>query len=79
MRKEPDFPLPTPAEAIAFRMEQQPHTRKELIDLLGSKERASEYLSGKRYPSKRHALLLWKEWGVPINVLLQPKPKKKIK
>lgn len=61
----------TPADAIRFRMEQGEHTQAELSKLLGSRSRASEYLSGMRIPSKRDALLIHENWGVPLDVLLR--------
>lgn len=66
-----DIGLPTPAEAIKFRMEQAPHTQSDLAKLLRSRSRASEYLSGKRKPSKRDALILHREWGIPLKCLIQ--------
>lgn len=71
-----DIGLPTPAEAIRFRMEQSGHTQTELAELLGSRSHASELLSGKRYPSKRDALIIYREWGVPLICLIQEKGSK---
>jgi len=59
-----------PCEAIKFRMEQGGHSQNDLAKLLGSRSRASEYISGKRLPSKKHIVLIHKEWGVPLSSLL---------
>ena len=46
--KHHDIGLPTPLEAIWFRMEQQNLRPKDLISYLGSASRVSEVLGGKR-------------------------------
>jgi len=63
--------LPSPAEAIKFRMEQMNYTQTDLAKLLGSRPRASEYLSGVRKPSKHDALKIHQEWHVPLICLIQ--------
>ena len=42
------FAQPDPVEAILFRMEQQGLRQKDIADLLGGKNRASEILARKR-------------------------------
>jgi antitoxin component HigA of HigAB toxin-antitoxin module len=66
----PHFELPTPAGAIKFRMEQAGHTQQDLAQLIGSRSRASEILSGKRGISKRDIATLCDAWGIPARVLL---------
>lgn len=63
--------MPTPAAAIRFRMEQMGYTQTNLADLVGSRGKASEYLSGKRRPGRRHAIIIYEKWGIPLDVLLQ--------
>lgn len=75
MKTKHSLALPSPAEAILFRMEQGGHTQTDLAKLLGSRSHASELIHGKRYPSKRVALLLNKEWGIPLASLIQVKSK----
>lgn len=71
------FPIeaPKPVEAIKFRMDQLDMAQKDLAQLLGSKSRASEILSGKRSLSLRQIKVLHKKLGIPANVLIQePEP-----
>jgi HTH-type transcriptional regulator/antitoxin HigA len=71
--EEKHFPIeaPEPAEAIEFRMDQLGMTQKDLAEVLDSKSRASEILSGKRTPSLRQIKILHKELGIPAEVLIQ--------
>src|SRR5690348_17394843 len=50
------IPMPSPADAIKFRMDQMGYTQTHLADLVGSRSHASEILSGKRKPSRRQAV-----------------------
>jgi HTH-type transcriptional regulator/antitoxin HigA len=71
------FPIeaPKPVEAIIFRMDQLGMKQKDLANLLGSKSRASEILSGKRSLSLRQIKILYKKLGIPAEVLIQePEP-----
>ena len=71
------FPIeaPKPVEAIEFRMDQLGMQQKDLAKVLGSKSRASEILSGKRSLSLRQIKVLYRELGIPAEVLIQePKP-----
>lgn len=68
-----DIPMPTPAEAIKFRMEQMGYTQTHFADLVGSRGHASEILMGKRAVSRRLAVDLYERWGIPLDVLLQAK------
>ncbi len=63
--------MPDPIAAIAFRMEQQGLTRKDLEPYLGSQARVSEVLSGKRALSKEMIRRLHTGLGIPAEVLVQ--------
>lgn len=63
--------LPTPVEAILFRMEQQALTPKDLIPYLGSASRVSEVLSGKRPLSISMIRALHEGLGIPADVLIR--------
>ncbi len=70
--EEKHFPisLPSPLDAIRFRMEQQGLKPKDLVPYLGSPSKVSEVLSGRRRLSLamiRNLLGL----GIPAEVLLQ--------
>ena len=71
--EEKAFPigLPTPVEAIKFRMEQQGLKPKDLISSIGSASKVSEVLSGKRSLSLSMIRKLVNELGIPAEVLLQ--------
>ena len=63
--------LPTPVEAIEFRMDQLGICRSELADVIGfPKSRISEVLNGKRTPSLEMMRSLHAELGIPAKVLL---------
>lgn len=66
------FPIdaPDPIEAVKFRMEQLGLTQKDLADLVGSRSRASEILSGARPLSLRLIRLLNRTLGIPADVLI---------
>lgn len=63
--------LPSPAAAIAFRMEQANLTQADLAAVFGGRSRVSEVLSGKRGPSKIQILKLSEVYGIPSLPLLQ--------
>src|SRR5438093_6776942 len=69
--KHHDIGLPTPLEAIRFRMEQQNLRHKDLIPYLGSASRVSEVLGGKRQLSLEMVRKLNKGLGIPADVLVQ--------
>lgn len=71
------FPIeaPKPVEAIKFRMDQLGMQQKDLAKILGSKSRASEILSGQRSLSLRQIKILYRNLGIPAEVLIQePEP-----
>ncbi len=63
--------LPTPLEAIRFRMEQGGLLPRDLIPFMGSRAKVSEVLSGKRPLTMQMARALHANLGVPADVLLQ--------
>ncbi len=63
--------LPTPVEAIKFRMEQQGLSQKDLMPYLGSSGRVSEVLSGKRELTLPMIRALVEGLGIPAEVLIQ--------
>ena len=67
------FPIgmPSPVEAVKFRMDQQDLTRRDLIPHIGSKSKVSEVLSGKRQLTLSMIRALNQNLGIPAEVLLQ--------
>lgn len=63
--------LPTPLEAIQFKMDQLDLTAKDLIPFIGSKGRVSEVLSGKRGLSLEMIRELEAGLGIPARILVQ--------
>jgi HTH-type transcriptional regulator/antitoxin HigA len=70
--EEKRFPrrLPTPVDAIRFRMEQQGLTQKDLVPFFGSKSKVSEVLSGKRPLTLAMIRSLHTGLGIPADALL---------
>ncbi|MEX0594082.1 MAG: helix-turn-helix domain-containing protein [Balneolaceae bacterium] len=70
--EEKRFPIPnpTPIEAIKFRMEQLGIEQKDLAEMIGSKSRASEILSGTRSLSLRQIKILHQKLGIAANILI---------
>lgn len=67
------YPLsyPNPIEAIKFRMKQMNLSENELSDLLGTRSRKSEVLSGKRKLSLSMIRKLTNILHIPAEVLIQ--------
>jgi HTH-type transcriptional regulator / antitoxin HigA len=63
--------LPTPVEAIRFRMEQQDLKPIDLVPYLGSRSKVSEILSGKRQLTLEMIRALESGLGIPAKVLIQ--------
>ena len=68
------FDLPTPVEAIRFRLDQLGLTQKDLTPFIGSRGRVSEVLSGKRSLTLHMMRQLHVGLGVPASVLLSAQP-----
>ena len=62
---------PTAIDAIEFRMDQAGLTRRDLIPLIGSRQKVSDILTGKRDITMSMARALHKHLGIPAEVLLQ--------
>ena len=63
--------MPTAVDAIEFRMDQAGLTRRDLIPLIGSRQKVSEILTGKRDITISMARALHKHLGIPADLLLQ--------
>lgn len=68
-----NYPIsyPNPIEAIKFRMEQMNLSESELSELLGTRSRKSEVLSGKRKLSLAMIRKLTDVLHIPAEVLIQ--------
>lgn len=64
------IPVPTPLEALRFRMEQAGKTQAGLARLLGSRSRGSESLAGKRELTLDQIRNLHRETRIPVDVLV---------
>jgi HTH-type transcriptional regulator/antitoxin HigA len=71
-RKRWPIDVPDATEAIRHAMQMQERSQADLGRLLGSRQRASEILSGKRSLTMRMARKLHKEWGIPAEILIKP-------
>jgi len=71
--EEEHFPigLPSPIEAIRFRMEQQGLTQRDLVPYIGSRSKVSEVLNGKRPLTLKMMRALHKGLHIPAEVFLQ--------
>src|SRR6266576_7086378 len=74
-KKNHDIGLPSPLEAIRFRMEQQNLRPRDLVPYLGSASRVSEVLGGKRQLSVQMIRNLSQGLGIPAEVLLGEQPR----
>ena len=81
-----EFEKPDPIEAIAFRMEQQGLRQKDIAELLGGKNRASEVLAKKRALTLAMVRAINEKLEIPAALLIQepvatydvsPKPRKR--
>jgi HTH-type transcriptional regulator/antitoxin HigA len=63
---------PDPIEAIKFRMEQQGLSRKDLVDVLGSRTRVAEVLNRRRGLSINMIRRLHEKLGISVEVLIRP-------
>lgn len=65
------FRKPGPVEAILFRMEQQGLRQKDIAEILGGKNRASEVLSGKRGLTLPMIRALHEKLAIPPELLIR--------
>ena len=63
--------MPSAIDAIEFRMDQAGLTRRDLIPLIGSRQKVSDILTGKRDITISMARALHKHLGIPADALLQ--------
>ena len=71
-RKRWPIEPPVAIDAIRYRMETGGYTQADLGRLLGSRQRASDILTGKRPLTMRMAWRLHREWGIPAEALIAP-------
>ena len=64
--------LPSPIEAIQFRLEQERKDTKALVGVIGQRTRVYEVLRGKRPLSLNMIRRLHEEFDIPAHVLIQP-------
>jgi HTH-type transcriptional regulator/antitoxin HigA len=70
-----EFARPDPIDAIRFRMEQQGLRQKDIADLLGGKNRASEVLARKRPLTLPMIRALYEHLDIPPTLLIrEPRP-----
>jgi HTH-type transcriptional regulator/antitoxin HigA len=65
------FPQPDPVDAILFRMEQQGLRQKDIADILGGKNRASEILARKRPLTLAMIRALYEQLEIPPALLIR--------
>ena len=65
------FARPDPIDAIVFRMEQQGLRQKDIADVLGGKNRASEVLSRKRPLTLSMIRALYEKLAIPADLLIR--------
>ena len=71
-RKRWPIEPPDTIDAIRYRMETGGYTQADLGHLLGSRQRASDILTGKRPLTMRMAWKLHREWDIPAEALIAP-------
>jgi HTH-type transcriptional regulator/antitoxin HigA len=71
-RKNWPIEPPDAIDAIRYRMETGGYSQADLGRLLGSRQRASDILTGKRPLTMRMAWRLNREWGIPADALIAP-------
>ena len=73
-RKHWPIDPPEAIDAIRYRMETGGYSQADLGRLLGSRQRASDILNKKRPLTMRMAWKLHREWNIPAEALLAPRP-----
>lgn len=74
-KREFQFGLPDPIQAIEFRMHEQGLRQKDLVPMLGTRSRVSEVLSGKRPLTVAMIRALSVGLGIPADILIGPRQK----
>ncbi len=73
------FHKPDPVEMLLFRMQEQGLKQKDIADLVGGKNRASEVLSRKRPLTLAMIRALHEKLGIPSELLIrEPAPEYKV-
>jgi HTH-type transcriptional regulator / antitoxin HigA len=62
---------PDPIEALKVRMSQKGYSRKDLVDLLGSRSRATEILNRTRALTIEMIRKLNSQWEIPAEILIR--------
>lgn len=70
--------LPSPIDAIKFRLEQRGQDKRSLIGIIGHRTRVYEVMGGKRPLSLQMIRRLHETLNIPAEVLIQP-PKRRYK
>jgi HTH-type transcriptional regulator / antitoxin HigA len=65
-------PPPEPLAAIQFKMDIMGYTQAELGAVIGSRQRASDVLRGKRALSLAMIRALHQKWDIPLECLVAP-------
>ena len=68
-RREFPVGLPTPSEAIKFRMEQQGLTETDLVEYIGSAKKVARVLAGELPLTLTMIHTLHRVFGIPLSVL----------
>ena len=76
-RKQFQFDLPDPVEAIKFRMEQKGMTPKDLVPMIGRINRVYEVLSRRRPLTLAMIQRLHSELGIPAESLIKQPDRRK--
>jgi HTH-type transcriptional regulator/antitoxin HigA len=71
-RRHYPIDLPSPIEAIRFRLEQQGKDTRALIGIIGQRSRVHEVMQGKRTLSLNMIRNLHQKFGIPAEVLIRP-------
>jgi HTH-type transcriptional regulator/antitoxin HigA len=71
-RKHWPIDPPSALDAIRYRMETGGYSQADLGRLLGSRQRASDVLTGNRPLTMKMAWTLHRTWGIPAEALISP-------
>jgi HTH-type transcriptional regulator/antitoxin HigA len=71
-RRHYPIDLPSPIEAIKFRLEQQGKDTRALIGVIGQRSRVHEVMQGKRTLSLNMIRNLHQKFDIPAEVLIRP-------
>jgi HTH-type transcriptional regulator / antitoxin HigA len=72
------FPQYTPLEILNYAVNEMGRSQSELAELLGSRSRASELLSGKRPLTLEAVRKISAAWNIPAQLLIAPNPEKAV-